>query len=170
MPAPEPGPGEILIKTEAAALNFFDILLCKGEYQEKPPLPFIPGAEIAGEIKDTGPGTASSKRQRVLATPQLPNGGWSEYVVVKEEDVFPIPESLLASEAASMFITYQTFYFALHRCGRLTERRGTVSTRWIRRSGLCCDSIRINGWRGKSKQPCTGNAAGRSGSRRTNIR
>ncbi|WP_158738243.1 NADPH:quinone oxidoreductase family protein [Alteribacillus sp. YIM 98480] len=121
MPAPEPGSGEVLIKTEAAALNFFDILLCKGEYQEKPPLPFIPGAEMAGEITDTGPDTISAKGQRVLATPQLPKGGWSEHVVVKEEDVFPIPESLAASEAASMFITYQTSYYALHRCGRLQK-------------------------------------------------
>ncbi|MFB4162485.1 NADPH:quinone oxidoreductase family protein [Alteribacillus sp. JSM 102045] len=116
IPKPEPGPGEVLIRMEAAALNFFDILLCKGEYQEKPSIPFIPGAEIAGEITEAGPDTTSTKGQRVLATPQLPDGGWKEYVVVKEEDVFPIPETL-----PPVFITYQTAYYALHRCGRLQE-------------------------------------------------
>lgn len=118
-PKPEPGPDEVLVKVEAAALNFFDILQCQGKYQEKPPLPFTPGAEIAGIIEAVGEGADFKIGQRVLATPLLPNGGLAEWTCVKSEGIFPIPDSLSFSEAAAMFITYQTAYFALHRTARL---------------------------------------------------
>lgn len=111
--------GELLVKVEAAALNFFDILQCQGQYQEKPDLPFTPGAEIAGVVKAAGEGTSIKKGTRVLATPLLPTGGLTEWVSVKEEGVFPIPDSMSYEEAAALFITYQTAYFALHRNGRL---------------------------------------------------
>lgn len=118
-PKPEPGPDEVLVKVEAAALNFFDILQCQGKYQEKPPLPFTPGAEIGGIIEAVGEGADFKIGQRVLATPILPNGGLAEWTCVKSEGIFPIPDSLSFSEAAAMFITYQTAYFALHRTARL---------------------------------------------------
>ncbi|GKW45643.1 NADPH:quinone oxidoreductase family protein [Planococcus sp. NCCP-2050] len=118
-PKPEPGPGEVLVKVEAAALNFFDILQCQGKYQEKPPLPFTPGAEIGGIIEAAGEGADFKIGQRVLATPLLPNGGLAEWTCVKSEGIFPIPDSLSFPEAAAMFITYQTAYFALHRTARL---------------------------------------------------
>ena len=118
-PKPEPGPDEVLVKVEAAALNFFDILQCQGKYQEKPPLPFTPGAEIGGIIEAVGEGADFKIGQRVLATPLLPNGGLAEWTCVKSEGIFPIPDSLSFSEAAAMFITYQTAYFALHRTARL---------------------------------------------------
>src|SRR5690606_36500829 len=118
-PKPEPGPDEVLVKVEAAALNFFDILQCQGKYQEKPPLPFSPGAEIGGIIEAVGEGADFKIGQRILATPLLPNGGRAEWTCVKSEGIFPIPDSLSFSEAAAMFITYQTAYFALHRTARL---------------------------------------------------
>lgn len=121
MEKPIPQAGEVLVKMEAAALNFFDILQCQGKYQEKPPLPFTPGAEIAGTIEQTGEGVDLQEGQRVLATPQLPHGGLSEWAVVKQEGIFPIPENLSYSEAAALFITYQTAYFALHRTARLQK-------------------------------------------------
>ncbi|MDN4595171.1 NADPH:quinone oxidoreductase family protein [Polycladomyces subterraneus] len=119
VPMPKVLPGTVLIRVEAASLNFFDILLCKGKYQEKPPLPFTPGAEIAGTIEKTGAGVSLKTGQRVFALPQLPAGGFAEWVVVPEEAVYPIPEEVPATEAAAMFITYQTSYYALHRCARL---------------------------------------------------
>lgn len=118
---PEPKAGEVLVKVEAAALNFFDILQCQGKYQEKPDLPFTPGAEIAGTVEKAGEGVDLKEGQRILATPQLPTGGLAEWVVVKEEGAFPIPDSLSYSEAAALFITYQTAYFALHRTARLQK-------------------------------------------------
>lgn len=116
---PIPKQGEVLIKVEAAALNFFDILLCQGKYQEKPALPFTPGAEISGTIHAVGKGSSLKVGRRVLATPPLPTGGFAEWVAVPEDCVYPISDSISWGEAASMFITYQTAYYALHRCAML---------------------------------------------------
>ncbi|PTX55150.1 NADPH2:quinone reductase [Melghirimyces profundicolus] len=112
---PRPESGEVLIKVEAVALNFLDILLCQGKYQEKPSLPFTPGAEISGTVTEAGEGVSLKAGQRVLATPPLPRGGLTEWVCVPEDHVYSIPDSMSWNEAASMFITYQTAYYALHR-------------------------------------------------------
>lgn len=119
LPKPIPAAGEVLIRVEAAALNFLDILLCQGKYQEKPPLPFTPGAEISGTIEAVGDGVSLKEGERVLATPPLPKGGFAEWVSVPESHVYPIPDSLTWNEAAAMFITYQTAYYALHRCAKI---------------------------------------------------
>ena len=121
LPKPTPGKGEALIKVEAAALNFFDILQCQGKYQERPELPFTPGAEIAGTIEALGEETQGEIGQRVLATPLLPNGGLAEWAIVKKEGIFPVPDELSYAEAAALFITYQTAYFALHRTANLKK-------------------------------------------------
>ncbi|MCM3491617.1 NADPH:quinone oxidoreductase family protein [Alkalihalophilus marmarensis] len=112
-PKPVPQKGEVLIQVKAFSLNFFDILQCQGTYQEKPSLPFTPGAEVAGVIVAKGAGAKIKTGQRVLATPKLPNGGFTEYVTVGEDAVYPIPEDLPFEQAAGMHITYHTAYYAL---------------------------------------------------------
>ena len=62
---PDPGPGEVRIRNRAAALNFFDILQIQGKYQVKPPLPFTPGAEVAGTIDALGIGVAGDRKSVV---------------------------------------------------------------------------------------------------------
>jgi len=119
VPEPTPGPGEALIRVEAAALNFFDILLCQGKYQEKPPLPFTPGSEIAGTIVAVGEGCSWLPGQRVIATPPLPRGGYAQLVAVQEENLYPAPENMPSEKAAAMYITYQTAYYALHHRAQL---------------------------------------------------
>jgi NADPH2:quinone reductase len=104
---PTPGPGEVAIDVEAAALNFPDILLCRGQYQEKPPLPFTPGVEVAGTVVGTG--------QRVLAAPSFRTGGLTERTVASESAVYPIPDTMPMESAAALHITYQTGHIALHR-------------------------------------------------------
>src|SRR5215211_6144978 len=111
---PEPGPGEVVVEVEAAALNFFDILLCRGEYQERPELPFTPGAEVAGRICEVGVG------QRVIAAP-FPSGGYAERVTVSASSIFPIPDTMPFESAAAMHTTYQTAHFAFHRRANLQE-------------------------------------------------
>jgi NADPH2:quinone reductase len=118
-PQPSVEPGKVLIKVEATALNFFDILQCQGKYQEKPPLPFTPGAEISGTIMEVGEGSTYKVGQRVLATPPLPNGGLSEWVCVPDSFVYPVTEAMSPGEAAGMFITYQTSYYSLHDRAKL---------------------------------------------------
>jgi len=121
---PQRQDGEVLIKTKTAALNFFDILLCQGKYQEKPDLPFTPGAEIAGIVEAVGEESVFQVGDKVLARPALPNGGFSEFVSVSEDSVFRVPESMSFEEAAAMFITYQTAYYALH--DRANTKEGEV--------------------------------------------
>lgn len=72
---PTPGDGQVLLEVRAANINFPDALLCRGQYQVRPPLPFTPGVEICG-VTEVG--------RRVLATPALPEGGFAEYVVADE--------------------------------------------------------------------------------------
>lgn len=110
-PLPEPGPGEVRIRNRAAGLNFFDILQVQGKYQVKPPFPFTPGAEIAGEIDAVGPGIQEFPRGGVAAI--CNQNGFAEYTVVPLEKVWPIPNGIDFATAVAMPIVYQTSLFAL---------------------------------------------------------
>jgi NADPH:quinone reductase len=118
---PKPGPGEVVVEVEAAALNFFDILLCKGEYQERPETPFTPGGEVSGTICAVGEGVDLKEGLRVIATP-FPSGGYAEKVAVPAENgVFPIPDDMTSEAAAAMHVAYQSAHFGLHRRANLKE-------------------------------------------------
>jgi NADPH:quinone reductase len=118
---PEKQENEVLIKVEATALNFFDILLCQGKYQEKPQLPFTFGSEIAGVVVKADQDSTFQEGQRVLALPKMPNGGLAEYISVPENLVYPIPESMSWNDAAALFITYHTSYYALYNRANLQK-------------------------------------------------
>ncbi len=119
---PEPRPGEVTVEVEAAGLNFFDILLCRGEYQERPSLPFTPGAEVSGTITEVGADVDLAVGTRVLAAPPLPKGGFAEKVAVPVEgSVFPVPDDMPPRDAAAMHLIYQTAFFGLHRRANLKE-------------------------------------------------
>ncbi|MCX5598764.1 NADPH:quinone oxidoreductase family protein [Streptomyces phaeochromogenes] len=107
---PTPGDGQVLLKVRAANINFPDALMCRGQYQVRPPLPFTPGVEICGETEDG---------RRVIANPALPYGGFAEYAVVDAAAMLPAPEALDDAEAAALHIGYQTGWFGLHRRARL---------------------------------------------------
>jgi NADPH2:quinone reductase len=107
---PTPGDGQVLLKVRAANINFPDALMCRGQYQVRPPLPFTPGVEICGETEDG---------RRVIANPSLPYGGFAEYTVADAAAMLPAPEALDDAEAAALHIGYQTGWFGLHRRARL---------------------------------------------------
>ncbi|MFI9831395.1 NADPH:quinone oxidoreductase family protein [Streptomyces sp. NPDC051913] len=107
---PTPGDGQVLLKVRAANINFPDVLMCRGHYQVRPPLPFTPGVEICGETEDG---------RRVLANPALPYGGFAEYAVADAAALLPAPDSLDDAEAAALHIGYQTGWFGLHRRAHL---------------------------------------------------
>ncbi|MEU3225281.1 NADPH:quinone oxidoreductase family protein [Streptomyces sp. NPDC006976] len=107
---PTPGDGQVTVEVLAANINFPDALLCRGQYQVRPPLPFTPGVEICGRTEDG---------RRVLATPALPDGGFAQYVVADEAALLPAPEALDDAEAAALHIGYQTGWFGLHRRAHL---------------------------------------------------
>jgi len=115
VPDPVPGPGELLVRVDAVALNFPDVLMCAGLYQEKPPLPFTPGLEVAGTVLAAGEGTAQVPGDRVLGGPPLPAGGLAELAVLPASGAFAVPDGMPAAEAAGLLITYQTAYVGLHR-------------------------------------------------------
>jgi NADPH:quinone reductase len=122
VPEPEPGPRQVLVRVRAAAANFPDVLMCRGGYQVRPPLPFTPGIELCGEIAAIGPGvTGFAVGDRVLGGSSLPNGAFGELAVMNSDNVFPAPEGLDDAEAAAFFITYQTGWFGLHRRARLAD-------------------------------------------------
>ena len=107
---PKPGPDDILIKVTAVGLNFFDTLLLRNQYQVSPPLPFSPGAEIAGTIEGLGANvTDFTLGQRVVA--YVGGNGCREKVVTKAKNAVPIPDGVSDEVAAGVPITYGT---ALH--------------------------------------------------------
>src|SRR5690606_42022188 len=84
VPQSEPGPGSVLIEVHAAAVNFFDTLIIEGKYQEKPALPFSPGAEVAGRIAELAEGVEGlAVGDRVMAT--FSWGGFADFVVTPAE-------------------------------------------------------------------------------------
>jgi NADPH:quinone reductase len=115
VPDPEPGPGEVLVRVDAVALNFPDVLLCAGLYQERPPLPFTPGLEVAGTVTAAGDGAAHAVGDRVLGGPPLPNGGLAELAVLPAGGAFAIPDTMPATDAAALLLTYNTAHLGLHR-------------------------------------------------------
>lgn len=114
---PAPGPGEVLLAVRAVGINFADTLMVRGLYQEKPPLPFTPGMEVAGEVIAIGPGVRRhALGDRVAAI--LPSGGLAERATVAEAMAVPLPDSVDFRTAAAFPIAFGTAHLALdHRAG-----------------------------------------------------
>jgi len=103
-------------------VNFFDLLQIGGTYQVKPDLPFVPGAEVAGEVEAAPPGSGFEARDRVLAVVSqegLHRGAYTEVTHAEPQDVVKIPDVMPFTEAAAFFINYQTGWFGLHRRAHL---------------------------------------------------
>lgn len=116
VPDPRPGSGQLLVRVRATALNFPDVLLCRGTYQVRPPLPFTPGIELCGEVVAVGDGvTGVATGDRVIGVPALPHGGLAELALMETADAFAAPPELDDAAAAGLHIAYQTGWFALHR-------------------------------------------------------
>ncbi|MFI0467696.1 NADPH:quinone oxidoreductase family protein [Saccharopolyspora sp. 5N102] len=122
VPEPEPGPGQVSVRVLGAAANFPDVLMCRGRYQTRPPLPFTPGVELCGEVVAVGAEVDGiAVGQRVLGGSVLPHGGFAEMALMDAATAFAAPESLDDAQAASLFIGYQTGWFGLHRRAGLRE-------------------------------------------------
>lgn len=118
VPTPQPGPGEVLVRVRGASVNFPDLLMTRGEYQFKPPLPFTPGLDIAGEVAALGQGIASLEiGDAVVGGARL--GGFAEYAVLSAEALKPKPARLSFAEAAAYGAAYLTAYVALVRRARV---------------------------------------------------
>ncbi|MGU9979951.1 NADPH:quinone oxidoreductase family protein [Phreatobacter sp. HK31-P] len=117
-PEPQAGPGEVLVDVHAVGLNFPDVLVAAGTYQILPPLPFVPGKELAGIVAAVGPGvTGFAAGDRIMA--QCENGAFAERVAVPATRCFVVPEGLSLMKAAAMGLTYQTSWFGLFDRGQM---------------------------------------------------
>jgi NADPH2:quinone reductase len=120
MPAPRPGPGEVVIKVRATAVNFVDLLVIGGKYQFLPERPFTPGKGPAGIVSAVGEGVVHLKPgDRVLAMAE--HGGYGELALVAADQCYSLPASMQFGEAASMSLAYDTAWFALRERARYKE-------------------------------------------------
>lgn len=108
--------GQVLIQVARAGVSFPDLLLTRGEYQVRPELPFVPGAEVSGTVLEAGDGSGFAPGDRVAAFPMF--GGFAEIVSAAEPFVFPLPDDMAFDVAAALPMNYLTCIFALlHRGG-----------------------------------------------------
>ena len=122
LPEPSLEPGHVLVDVHEAGVSFPDVLMSKGLYQMRPDLPFVPGAECAGVVRETGPDSTFSPGDRVAAFPVL--GAFAETVAVPESMLFPLPDAVSFEAGAALPMNYLTVHFALTRRGQL--ERGEV--------------------------------------------
>lgn len=112
IPDPSPAPGEVAVRVRTVALNFFDTLIIQGKYQIKPPLPFSPGAEFAGEVAALGAGATGFRvGQRVAGF--LGHGACRDMLTAPQARIVAIPDHLDDERAAGLFVTYGTSMHAL---------------------------------------------------------
>jgi NADPH2:quinone reductase len=122
--APVPGEGQVVVDVKAAGVNFVDGLLCQGRYQIKPPTPFVPGGEVAGEVSAVGPGVGGvSVGDRVIAFTGF--GGFADRAVVPALSLVPMPDNISFDQAAALIQSYCTVLFTL------TRRTTLASGEWV---------------------------------------
>ncbi len=118
IPSPAPGPGEVVIDVKAAGVNFPDILIIQNKYQVKPPLPFVPGAELAGVIKEVGAGVSGfAAGDRVIAMTTW--GAFAEECLAPAAGLTRMPAALDFATAGAFTLTYATSWHALKDRGQL---------------------------------------------------
>jgi len=118
LPSPRPGPGEAVVAVKAASVNFPDVLIIQNKYQFKPPLPFSPGSELAGVVKEIGEGvTAFKPGDKVIAFTTY--GAFAEEVKTETARLLPMPEGMDYPSAAAFLLTYGTSDHALRDRGAL---------------------------------------------------
>ena len=112
IPDPEPQAGQVLIEVKAIGVNFPDNLIIQGLYQDKPPLPFVPGMELSGAVVGLGAGVDEfALGDRVLST--TGGGAYCERVAVDVQRCVKLPDSLDYVKAAAMMVVYGTSIHAL---------------------------------------------------------
>ena len=116
--APTPGKGQVALAVKACGVNFADTLIVQGLYQEKPELPFVPGAEVAGEVIALGEGVKGvTVGQRVIALTST--GGFAEVALASAATLIPMPDEVSFTDAAAFTIAYGTSHVALETRARL---------------------------------------------------
>ncbi len=120
VPKPEPGPGEVRVRVAAITLNYNDLDGILGRYRTvKPPLPFIPGMEVLGEVDAVGKGAEAWLGKRVCTIPNGAFGGYAEWAVGAPAATFEMPADLPDAEAAALYFPFHLAWLGLFERGRL---------------------------------------------------
>jgi NADPH2:quinone reductase len=118
IPTPEPGPGEVRVRTAATVLNYNDVDGCRGRYiTVSPPIPYTLGMEVVGVVEAAGPGAEAWLGRRVMASAKMAYGGYAEQVIAPAAMVFDAPEALDDREAAAFFFPFHLAWLGLHARG-----------------------------------------------------
>lgn len=116
VPEPALGPDDVRVAVHACALGFPDVLLAKGQYHDRPELPFSIGGEAAGQVIEAGADALNHVGQRVIVVPdRIAHGLMQETLTVPAERLLPIPDGMPMAEAAAFVAAYQTAYVGLVR-------------------------------------------------------
>lgn len=130
---PTPGPGEVLVRVAASAVNFPDVLLAQGRYQVQPPVPFTLGSELAGEVVAVGDGISAARTadssgpvlgSKVVA--QMLVGAFAELAVLPAASVTVLPDDVDLEKAAAFGVTFSTAFHALHTIGEVQPGQWVV--------------------------------------------
>jgi NADPH:quinone reductase len=118
LPDPQAGPGQLLVRVRACAINYPDVLMIEDKYQFKPPRPFAPGGEVAGIVEAVGEGVSDwSEGDRLIA--MIGHGGLQEKVVISSAQAVPLPPERSFEDGSALILTYATSIHALLDRGRL---------------------------------------------------
>ncbi|MEU1570002.1 medium chain dehydrogenase/reductase family protein [Streptomyces collinus] len=115
---PAPGPGQVVIRTEATGVSFAEQQMRRGRYYDQPPFPFVPGYDLVGTVLAAGEGADPGLTgTRVAALVKV--GGWASHVLVDAADVVPVPDGVGAAEAETLVVNGVTAWQMLHRKARV---------------------------------------------------
>jgi len=162
---PEPGRSEVRVKVLAAGVGYADVLMRRGLYPGTPPFPFTPGYDLVGEVDALGKDvTQFAVGQRVGAL--TIRGAYSQFAIVPEDLLVPVPESLEPSEAVCLILNYVTAYQMLHRVANISSGQrilihgaaGGVGTALLQLGAL--HGLTMYGTASKSKQDAIAAAGG----------
>ncbi|HEX8240892.1 MAG TPA: NADPH:quinone oxidoreductase family protein [Allosphingosinicella sp.] len=118
LPHPRPGPGQLLVRVRACAINYPDVLMIEDKYQFRPPRPFAPGGEVAGVVEAVGEGVSGwAEGDRLIA--MIGHGGLQEKVVIASAQAVPLPPERSFEDGSALILTYATSIHALLDRGRL---------------------------------------------------
>lgn len=112
-PAPPLGPGQVRVAVKAASINFADTLVIQGKYQEKPPFPFVPGFELAGDVVELGEGAPPHLKPGMRVIALSPKGAFCTEAVVDASAVLPMPKGMDYAVGAGFPVAYGTSHMAL---------------------------------------------------------
>ena len=119
IPSPDPPAGQARIRVEATNVNFADILVCQGIYQDRPGVPLTPGTEACGVVQAVGDGVDLAVGTRIAAMTNMKHGGYGEEALIKPESALVMPDDLDAADATVLYTTFQTAHVGLFHRGRL---------------------------------------------------